>query len=69
MFIGHFAVGFAAKKYAPRTSVAALIGAAEFTDLLWPVFILLGWEHVGIAPGDTRYTPLDFYDYPWSHTC
>lgn len=68
MFIGHFAVGFAAKKYAPRTSVAALIGAAEFTDLLWPVFILLGWEHVGIAPGDTRYTPLDFYDYPWSHS-
>ena len=68
MFIGHFAVGFAGKKFAPRTSVALLIAAAQFSDLLWPIFLLLGWEHVRIAPGDTRYTPLDLYDFPWSHS-
>jgi len=68
MFIGHFAVGFAAKKFAPRTSVALLIAATQFSDLLWPIFLLLGWEHVRIAPGDTRYTPLDLYDFPWSHS-
>jgi len=68
MFIGHFAVGFAAKKFAPRTSMAALLSAPLFLDLLWPVFLLLGWEHVRLDPGNTRYTPLDFYDYPWSHS-
>ena len=68
MFIGHFAVGFAGKKFAPRTSVALLIAATQFSDLLWPIFLLLGWEHVRIAPGDTRYTPLDLYDFPWSHS-
>jgi LexA-binding, inner membrane-associated putative hydrolase len=68
MFIGHFAVGFAAKKFAPRTSLAALLAAPLFADLLWPVFLLLGWEHVRIEPGNTRYTPLDLWDYPWSHS-
>jgi membrane-bound metal-dependent hydrolase YbcI (DUF457 family) len=68
MFIGHFAVGFASKKFAPRASLAVLLAAPLFSDMLWPVFLLLGWEHVRIAPGDTRYTPLDLYDYPWSHS-
>lgn len=68
MFIGHFAVGFAAKKFAPRASMGALITAPLFLDVLWPVFLLLGWEHARIAPGDTRYTPFDLHDYPWSHS-
>jgi hypothetical protein len=68
MFIGHFAVGFAAKKFAPRTSVAALLAAAQFLDLVWPVFVLLGWEQVRIDPGNTPFTPLDFVSYPWSHS-
>ena len=68
MFLGHFAVGFASKKIAPRTSVALLIAAALFADILWPIFLLLGWEHVRIDPTATRFTPLDFYDYPWSHS-
>lgn len=68
MFIGHFAVGFAAKKFAPRTSLAALIAAPIFLDLLWPVFLLFGWEHVRIVPGITRYNALDLYDFPWSHS-
>lgn len=68
MFIGHFAVGFAAKKFAPRASMGALLAAPLFLDLLWPVFVLLGWEQVRIDPGNTRYTPLDLYNYPWSHS-
>ncbi|HYL86953.1 MAG TPA: metal-dependent hydrolase [Candidatus Angelobacter sp.] len=68
MFIGHIAVGFASKRFAPRTSLAALIAAPIFLDLLWPVFLLLGWEHVRIVPGITRYNPLDLYDFPWSHS-
>jgi len=37
-------------------------------DLLWPIFILLGWEQVRIQPGITRFTPLDFVSYPISHS-
>jgi membrane-bound metal-dependent hydrolase YbcI (DUF457 family) len=68
MFIGHFGIGFALKRLAPRASLAALIGATLWADILWTVFLLLGWEHVRIAIGDTKWTPLDLYDYPWSHS-
>jgi hypothetical protein len=68
MFIGHFAVGFGAKKFAPRTSLALLLGSSLFLDILWPWLLLLGWEQVRIDPGDTRFTPLDLAYYPWSHS-
>ncbi|MCG3121306.1 MAG: hypothetical protein ALAOOOJD_04345 [bacterium] len=68
MFIGHYAVALAAKKAAPRVSLGTLFLSAQFIDLLWPFFLLLGLEHVRIAPGNTAFTPLDFYDYPISHS-
>ena len=68
MFIGHFAVGFAAKRLAPRSSEAVLLSAPLLADILWPVFLLLGWEQVRIDPGNTRFTPFDFVSYPWSHS-
>lgn len=68
MFIGHFGVALAAKRLAPRTSLATLILAAQFLDFLWPIFLLLGLEHVRVVPGITKVQPLDFYDYPYSHS-
>lgn len=68
MFVGHFALGFAAKKLVPRTSLATLIAAPTFLDLLWPIFLVLGWESVRIAPGDTAFMPMAFDSYPWSHS-
>lgn len=68
MFIGHIAVALAAKRAAPRTSLGTLAVAVEFTDLLWPIFLLLGWEQVRIVPGMTVVTPLDFVFYPLSHS-
>jgi membrane-bound metal-dependent hydrolase YbcI (DUF457 family) len=68
MFIGHAAAGFASKRGAPRTSLGWLIAAPFFADLLWPILLLLGVEHVRITPGSTVMTPFDFYDYPWSHS-
>jgi hypothetical protein len=68
MFIGHFAVALAAKRIAPRTSLATLVAAATFVDVLWPIFLLLGIESVRIAPGLTEFTPLDFVSYPWTHS-
>jgi hypothetical protein len=68
MFIGHFAAGFAAKRVAPRVSLGALFLSVQLVDLLWPVFLLLGLEHVRVAPGITAVTPLDFHDYPLTHS-
>ena len=68
MFIGHFGVGFAAKKAAKRTSLGTLFLAAQFLDLIWPIFLILGIERVEIDPGNTVLTPLNFVYYPFSHS-
>lgn len=68
MFIGHFAVGLGAKRAAPAVSLGTLFLAAQFADLLWPTFVLLGIEKVEIVPGATAVTPLDFVSYPYSHS-
>ena len=68
MFVGHLAVGFAAKKAAPRASLGTAMLAVTFADLLWPALLLAGLEEVRIAPGITAVTPLDFVSYPISHS-
>ena len=68
MFIGHFAVAFAAKPAAPSASLGTLFFACEWVDLVWPVFLLAGLERVEIRPGITAFTPLDFVYYPWTHS-
>lgn len=68
MFIGHFAVGFAAKAAAPKVSLGTLFLAAQWIDLLWPTFLLLGLERVRVEPGATAVTPLVFEHYPYTHS-
>lgn len=68
MFIGHFALSFAAKRAAPRTSLGMTFVAAQLADLCWPIFLLLGWEQVAIAPTGNPFLTLDFTSYPWSHS-
>ena len=67
MFIGHYAVGLVSKKIAPRASLGALIAAPILLDLLWPIFLLLGWEHVSIEPNSNPFLRLAFDSYPISH--
>ncbi len=69
MFIGHFAVGFACKRIAPRASLAPLLAAPLLADLLWPVFLLVGFEEVRTnPPGGNPLLALSFTSYPWSHS-
>jgi len=68
VFIGHFAVAFAAKKAAPKVSLGTLVLAAAFLDVVWPVLVLLGIERFRIVPGFTAMNPFDFTYYPWSHS-
>jgi hypothetical protein len=68
MFIGHFAVGFGAKRFAPAVSLGTLFLACQFADLLWPLLVIAGIEQVEIRPGVTAVTPLEFVSYPYSHS-
>jgi hypothetical protein len=67
MFIGHYAVALASKRFAPDASLGALIAAPILLDLIWPIFLLLGWEQVAIVPNGNPFLRLQFNFYPISH--
>jgi hypothetical protein len=68
MFIGHFAVGLAAKRTVPKISLGTTFLACQFADLLWPVLVIMGIERVSVDHLATTFTPLNFEHYPWSHS-
>lgn len=67
MFLGHYGVAFALKRAEPKLSLGTLFVAVQFADLLWGIFILLGWEHANLV-SSTPNTPIEFVDYPISHS-
>ena len=68
MFIGHFGAGLAGKKPCKELSLGTLFMAAQWLDLVWPIFLILNIEVVKLNPGDTKLTPLNFEFYPFSHS-
>lgn len=68
MFLGHFAVALALKPKARRASLGTLFAAAQALDLLWPVFVLLGWESLRIVSAADPFLRLEFLHYPYSHS-
>jgi membrane-bound metal-dependent hydrolase YbcI (DUF457 family) len=68
MFIGHFALAFASKRINRKPSLGTYFLAAQFIDLLWPLFLVLGIEKVEVEAGNTAFTPLNFISYPYSHS-
>lgn len=68
MFIGHYALAFAGKKIDRLPSLAIMFVAVQLLDLLWPIFVLLGFETFEIEVGNTAMTPLNFISYPYSHS-
>jgi hypothetical protein len=68
MFLGHYGVALALKRAEPKLSLGTLFVAVQLADLLWGVFLLAGWEQVRIDPGYTAVTPLQFIEYPISHS-
>ena len=68
MFIGHYGLAFGSKKIDKLPSLAMLFIAAQFLDLLWPIFVLTGLETFKIDVGNTVLTPLNFTSYPYSHS-
>lgn len=68
MYLGHYAVAFAAKKASPNTSLGTLVAASQLIDLIWPLLVLVGLEKVAVDPGNTVVTPLHFVEYPFTHS-
>ena len=68
MFIGHFAVGFAAKKINSEPSLGTYFLAAQLLDLIWPTFLLLGIERAELSRDEANPIPLSFTHYPISHS-
>ena len=68
MFIGHIALALAAKRATPRASLATLFLAAQWADVVWPIFLALGIEQVRILPNGRPFLQLDFISYPYSHS-
>src|SRR5882762_8989903 len=68
MFIGHYGVSFAAKRFAPRTSLGVLFLAVQLLDVLFTIFVLAGVEHLRVVPGFTEYNAYDLYYMPYTHS-
>jgi hypothetical protein len=68
MFIGHFALGLAAKRVTPRVSLGVLFAAAQLADLVWPVLLFTGAERVRVTPTNNPFLRLSFEWYPWTHS-
>jgi hypothetical protein len=68
MFLGHYGAAFALKRAEPKLSLGTLFVAVQLLDLLWGIFVLLGWEHAYIIPENPALTRLEFSDYPISHS-
>lgn len=68
MFIGHYGVAYAIKRWRPSISLFVLFLAVQVLDIAWSVFVMLGIEKVRIVPGITRTNPLDLYYMPYTHS-
>ncbi len=68
MFIGHYGVSLAAKRYNPRLSLASLFLAVQFLDVVFSVLVFVGVEKMRIIHGFTAFNPYDLYFMPYSHS-
>jgi len=68
MFIGHYGPAFLAATSRRAPKLGTLFVAAQLVDLAFFSFLLIGVEHMRLAPGITAMNPMDLYDMPWTHS-
>jgi hypothetical protein len=68
VFVGHYGVSLAAKRFRPELSLGVLFLAVQFLDVLFAVFVLAGVEKMRIVHGFSAYNPYDLYWMPYSHS-
>jgi LexA-binding, inner membrane-associated putative hydrolase len=71
MFLGHYAIGFGGRGRRPGRpgpSLGTWFLAVQWLDLVWPVFVVSGIEHLRLSSSRDPFLRLEFTDYPWSHS-
>jgi membrane-bound metal-dependent hydrolase YbcI (DUF457 family) len=67
MFVGHYAVSYAAKAVEPRAPMWTLVAAAQLVDIGWSVLIATGVER-GHIDTSLEGSSLVLTDMPWTHS-
>lgn len=68
MFIGHIAVGFAAKRLSPRMPLGLLLLAPFLSDLIFPILVLTGVEQLQVLPSESGFLRMELVNLPYSHS-
>jgi hypothetical protein len=68
MYVGHFGVSLALKKYDHSLSLGFLFIAVQLVDLVIPIFLLLGLEEVRIVPDFVEASYLELVNLPFTHS-
>ena len=67
MYVGHYAVGLALKKFETRASLGVLFLAVQFVDILFFPFVLAGIERMNIVENFTKSTHFELVYMPYTH--
>jgi len=67
LFIGHYSVSFAAKRFEPQLPLWLLFLAVQLVDIIWSIFIFTGIEKASVSH-EVAGTPLDLYYMPYTHS-
>jgi len=68
MFVGHYAVALALKKFEKRASLGILFLAVQFVDILFFPLVLLGIERINIVENFTQSTHFQLEYMPYTHS-
>ncbi len=68
MYIGHFAIAYIFIRFFPSIPPLVPLIGVSFPDILWPIFILLGFEKVEINSNSPLQKYIKFTSYPYSHS-
>jgi hypothetical protein len=68
MLVGHFAVGFLAKRSEPTLSLGTCLFAPVLSDLLLFVFVMIGLERIEFGAGKGAAAYLKAIDIGYSHS-
>ena len=68
MYIGHYAVAAALVTLVPASPVTPIAVGVAWPDLVWPVLVFIGREHVTVNRNDPLQRSIRFDSYPFSHS-
>ena len=68
MYIGHFAAAAVLVTLVPASPVIPIAVGVAWPDLVWPVLVVMGREHVTVNRKDPLQRSIRFDSYPFSHS-